>query len=317
MFRKIVGLMTLAVMLPLAACDDGTDVPAPGTMTLLLTDDPGDFEMAVVVIESIELIGEGEPVMLYEGPMGPTDLLTLANDVEEMVAEAVVPGGTYSQVRFIIPEACIVVEQEGGSFLYYSSHPDFDACDEAPAEVTEEWSEGGTLQLPSYAETGIKVPLPAGAAEVDGDAHVVVLDFQVEQSFGQLAGMSGMWVMNPVILADEFAFTGSLIVELTAPEAVEATLASLGASLGDFEATLGEGEPVAFVGPNEDGAYTAEFRYLIPGVEYHAFVERQDDVPAFEFTLDPDAPQSVTLGSAEQATVPFDVTSASPPPSSD
>lgn len=297
MSHKFIGALALALMLPLAACDDSTTVAEPGTMTLLLTDAPGDFGQAVVVIESIELVGEGEPVMLREGA-DTTDLLTLSNDVEEMVADATVPGGTYGQVRFIIPEACITVEQEDESFLVYSSDEAFTECG----------ARDGDLQLPSFDETGIKVTLPAGATEVNGNQHIVVLDFSVEESFGQQAGGSGMWVMNPVIKADEFDFTGSLTVTLTAPDSVD--LESLGSSLGDFQARVeGEADPVVFTDEDEDGTFEAEFLYVFPA-EYKVFVELQDGAPSYDFTLDPTSPQDVTLGSAEEATVAFEVTSA-------
>lgn len=295
MSHKIIGALALALMLPLAACDDSTAVAEPGTMTLLLTDAPGDFGQAVVVIESIELIGEGEPVMLREGA-DTTDLLTLSNDVEEMVADATVPGGTYGQVRFIIPEACITVEQDTDpkTYLVYSSDEGFTECG----------TRDGDLQLPSFEDTGIKVTLPAGATDVDGDQHIVVLDFSVEESFGQQAGASGMWVMTPVIRADEMDFTGSLTATLTAAEGVDPAL------LGDFQARVtGEADPVAFTDEDEDGTFEAEFLYMLP-TDYEVSVELHDDAPAHDFTLDPTSPQSVTLGSAESVTVAFEVTSA-------
>lgn len=297
MSRKIVGALALALMLPLAACDDSTTVAQPGTMSLLLTDAPGDFGQAVVVIESIELIGEGEPVMLREGA-DTTDLLTLSNDVEEMVAEATVPGGSYGQVRFIIPQACITVEQEDESYMVYSSDESFTECG----------ARDGELQLPSFDETGIKVNLPAEATEVDGDQHIVVLDFSVEESFGQQAGASGMWVMNPVITSSTIDFTGSLTVNLTAPDSVD--LDALGASLGDFQARMtGEAEPQAFTDTDEDGTFTAEFLILVPG-DYEVSVELQDDAPSIDFTLDPTSPQTIPVGSGEGASFDFEVTSA-------
>ena len=300
---RIVGTLALALTLPLAACDDSTDVLQPGTMSLQLTDAPGDFDQAVVVIERIELVGEsGEEestVMLRENA-DTTDLLTLSNDVETMVDEVTVPGGSYGQVRFVIPEACITVEQDTDpvSYLTYSSSDDFTECGEVD----------GPLQLPSFEESGLKVNLPAEATQIDGDRHIVLLDFNVEESFGQQAGMSGMWVMTPVITSSTIEFTGTIAVNLTAADTVD--LEALGASLGDFQARMtGEAEPVAFTDDDEDGTYTARFLFLVP-TDYEITVELQDDAPAIDFTLDPTSPQSVTLGSTEDATVAFEVTSA-------
>ena len=304
MSRKILGVLMLALMLPLAACDDSTNVAEPGTMSLLLTDEAGDFGQAVVVIESIELVGESgdeETTVMLREEATTTDLLTLSNDVEEMVAEATVPGGSYGQIRFVIPQACITVEQDTDpvTFLVYSSSEDFTECG----------TPDGMLQLPSFAESGLKVNLPAEASEVDGDQHIVLLDFNVEESFGQQAGASGMWVMTPVITSSTIEFTGSLTVELTAADTVD--LDALGASLGNFQAELsGEAEPQPFTDDDEDGTYTATFLFLVPG-DYEASVELQEGAPSIDFTLDPTSPQTVTVGDAEQASVAFEVTSAS------
>jgi hypothetical protein len=296
MFRRT--LAALAVALPLAACSDGTGAPSPGTMSVLLTDEEGDFTQAWVTIERVELVGSGQPLAIMTTPF-TTNLLTLSNDVATLVEEATIPGGTYTEVRFIIPGACIGVEQSDGSELVYAS-TDYDECGSAD----------GGLVLPSFAETGIKVIFPGGSIQVDGDSKIYLFDFDVSQSFGQQAGLSGDWVMTPVIKAAELSLTGSIVVELTA--AAEVDLASLGSSLADFQARL-DTEAVAepFTDEDEDGVYTATFLYLVPGATYELSLELQDGV-SFDYTLDPTSPQSIPISSAEEATVAFQVTSASP-----
>ncbi len=87
----------------------------------------------------------------------------------------------------------------------------------------------------------------------------------------------------------------------------------MNSSLADFEAALNtEEEPVAFADPEDDGVFSAEFLYLMPDQEYEVSVGLQEDVEAYVFTLDPTSPQTVSLGSAEHATVAFEVTSAAP-----
>lgn len=298
MFRKIVGSFTLALSLPLMACDSGTTVGSPGTLSVLLTDEAGDFTQARVTIERIELVGEGEPVLLRDTPY-TTDLLTLANDVATLVDDVTIEAGSYSQLRFIIPEACIGVEQEDESVMVYASDG-FEEC--GPAD--------GALQLPSFDDTGIKVILP-GDLEVDGNAQSLLVDFHVSQSFGQQAGMSGTWVMTPVIKADNVSFAGSIVVELTAAETVDLA-GSVSSSLADFQASL-DTEEVAqpFTDDDEDGVFTATFDLLIPNEPYEVSVGLQDGV-SFNFTLDPTSPQEVPLASSENASVSFEVTSASP-----
>lgn len=294
MSRKLFALLTLATILPMAACDDGTSVAESGLMSLMLTDEEGDFTQAWVTIDSIQIIGSGGPMVLRDDPI-TTNLLTLSNDVMSLVEDAVVPGGTYTEIRFIIPEACIGVEQEGGGEAIYASSG-FEACG---TEID------GDLQLPSFAETGIKVGLPGGSVKVDGDSKVVLLDFDVSQSFGQEAGGSGMWVMNPVIKADDFSLSGTITVELRAAEGVDPIF------LADFEAELNtDAEPQAFTDDDEDGVYTVMFEFLLPDQSYDVSVGLQEGT-TYDFILDPESPQSVPLGSAEQATVAFEVTSAS------
>lgn len=73
--------------------------------------------------------------------------------------------------------------------------------------------------------------------------------------------------------------------------------------------TASETEPLAFTDEDQDGTFEAEFRFMLP-TDYEVYVELQDDAPSHEFTLDPTSPQSVTLGSGQNATVAFEVTSA-------
>lgn len=300
MFRKTLGLLTLALIVPLAACDS-TSVGEPGLISLMLTDESGDFTQAYVTIQRIELVGdedEGDGVVLLDEPY-TTDLLTLSNDVADLVEDESVPAGTYSQLRLVIPEACIGVEQEDESEMIYASEG-FDAC--GPAD--------GALQLPSYGQSGLKIKMPGGAIEVDGDAHILVMDFDVSESFGQQAGGSGMWVMSPVIRAEYIGLTSGITVALTASESVD--LDALGSSLGDFEANLDvEEEPVFFTDDDDDGVFTATFVFLTAG-EYEVGVELQEGVTAYDFTLDPTSPQTVPLGESEHATIAFEVTSAAP-----
>lgn len=305
MFRNRLGALALALTLPFAACDDGTGASADGTMSLLLTDAPGDFLQAVVEIERIELIGsggeDGGAVVLFE-PDNPfvTDLLALSNDVATLVEDGVVPEGTYAQLRFVIPNACIEVEGENQTSTIYASSG-FQECGAAD----------GPLQMPSFEASGLKVNLPGGASRVEGDSKVILLDFNVAESFGQVAGNSGQWVLNPVIRADEVSFSGSLSVELVAAQ--DAGFDAVNGSLADFQARLeGETVPVAFTDDDQDGTWTATFDFLIPDT-YQVTVELVDGVE-YTFATDPESPQSVELGSGSDAVASFTVTSVEPAP---
>ncbi len=185
----------LALALTAVACDSPTGLRT-GTMNLYLTDAPGDVLSAVVTIDRIYLQADSgdtsERIVLREDDV-TTDLLTLVDSTQALIEGAQVPVGRYSQLRFVISGAYIVVEGEGGTTEVYASSPTYAAL---PAGTTVT----GTLQMPSFAQSGLKVQLPDDAVVVAEDGTVnLVVDFDVAQSFGKAAGASGRWVMTPVL----------------------------------------------------------------------------------------------------------------------
>lgn len=302
MLRTSLGPLALVAAMTLGACGDSVtllDGPADiGSLSLLLTDAPGDFTEAVVTIERVELVGDDEesPVVVMDEAF-TTDLLTLSNDIATLVDDATLAAGTYTQLRFIIPAACIGVEQADQSVAVYASDG-FDAC--GPSD--------GTLMLPSFDQTGIKVNLPGGSIDVSGEQRILLVDFDVSQSFGQQAGMSGMWVMTPVINAEDVSLTGSIVVELAAADSVD--LSDAGGSLADFSAQLGDESPVALADDDEDGVFTTRFLYVLPG-EHQVSLGLNEDA-GFDATLDPTSPRTVDLPGGQEVTVSFTVTSAQP-----
>jgi len=230
--------------LALGACDSG-DPEGPGSLSILLTDAPGDVEQAIVTIERIEIVGgSGGPRVLRDTPW-TGDLTLLANDFVTLVGGYVLPQGSYAQLRLVISEACISVEADGENEIYASAGTDLE-CD---GTLT------GDLQMPSFSQTGIKV-IFQGAIAVDGDQTIVLLDFDVEESFGKLAGGSGQWVMDPTIRGVEIMFSGT--VNLTVELASGVTLPDP-LTFEDFTASL-SGEDLAL---EADG--TASFLYVVPG----------------------------------------------------
>ena len=185
----------LALSLAALACDSPTGLRT-GTLNVYLTDAPGDVLSAVVTIDQIYLQGdsgdaEGRIVLRDEDVT--TDLLTLVDSTQALIEGAEIPAGRYGQLRFVISGAYIVVEGEAGATEIYASSPTYAALP-ADAVVT------GSLQMPSFAQSGLKVNLPGDAITVAADGTVsLVVDFDVAQSFGKLAGSSGQWVMTPVL----------------------------------------------------------------------------------------------------------------------
>lgn len=323
MIRKTFAFLTLALLVPLAGCDDGMGVQGPRTLSVLLTDAPGDFHQAWVTIESVELVGDEDSFVLRDEAV-TTDLIQWHNDVMTLVEPVAVPAGDFSQLRLVISGACVVLEGDNGEMgMVYASEGY--SGDGVPAECGS--SDASDLQLPSWGQSGLKLNLPAGALTAAPGDQAILLDFIVPESFGHPAGNSGKMVMRPVVKVENVQFTGSITVELTLGDGVD--LAGLGpipdgqtdprdATLEDFQASIsGESEPVTFeetcetVNEVEVCTGSATFLFLMPG-DYDVSVELVDGVE-FDFTLDPASPFNETLESGESATVPFQITAASAP----
>jgi hypothetical protein len=304
--RLVPRLAAMLAFASLAACGDSTPA-SNGRISLLLTDAPGDFVKAVVTIDRIYLQGAGEDgrVVLREDDV-TTDLLTLANSTAELVQDAVVPAGRYSELRFVISGGYIEVENADGSTSIYASSPDYAGLP-AGAQVA------GALQMPSYAQSGVKVKLPGDAVTIDEEQKVLLVDFDVSRSYGRQAGGSGMWVMTPVLEATRFAASASLVASLSKDAALALpSINHVPVTLGGFQAVLrtaaGGEETLALTDANGDGTFEAQFRYLAPGTFTLDFVAPSDSV---SFTTDPARPATVTVGSGEAATRAFTLTSAS------
>ena len=97
------GLLAVALT-ALAGCGDGAGPGGTTALSLKLTDAPGDVQHAFVTITEINLAGGSGNVVLRDEPY-TGDLLTLAGTTVDLVTDAEVPSGTYSQLRFVISVA--------------------------------------------------------------------------------------------------------------------------------------------------------------------------------------------------------------------
>lgn len=299
---SLLGLVLLG-----AACGD-TTASRSGSLTLLLTDAPGDFKHAVVTIDQIYMqrsAGDEQGRIVLRDEDVTTDLLTLANSTAELVAGAVLPAGSYHELRFVISGAYIDVENEDGSTSIYASSPDYAGLP-AGAQVA------GALQMPSFAQSGLKVKLPGDAVEIAGEEKVVLVDFDVSRSFGKLAGASGRWVMTPVLEATEFAVSASINATVSKADTVTfPQINGTAVTLANFQAVLttaaGSEELLPLTDANGDGTFEAQFRYVAPGA-YQLDLRAPSD--SIQFTTAPARPAAVSVTSGTPATTAFVVTSA-------
>ncbi|MDX1419989.1 MAG: DUF4382 domain-containing protein [Rubricoccaceae bacterium] len=258
----------LVLALAFTAALFGCDASGPGngaSVRILLTDAPGDFTAAVVTIDAISLRGESASdedasgqVVLLDDPV-TVDLLTLQNEVLDLVGDAPIPAGAYEELRLVISGGYLAVEQEDGSERIYASSDAYAAEHDVVAD--------GELQMPSFGTSGLKVKLPGDAEDdpvvIEDEQYAVLLDFDVSESFGRQAGNSGRWVMHPVIHATELALTGT--AEVTLALADDVALPGE-ASLADFAIQIDKGGDlleIPFVPEGEAAA--ARVLYLAPG----------------------------------------------------
>jgi hypothetical protein len=216
------GVLALALLS--TRCSEQPAAPragGPATLRIHLTDAPGDVQAAVVTIGQVYLQGAGGRVVLRSTPY-TVDLVSLAATSTVLLEGVEVPEGTYEQLRFVVTGAYLEVEEEGGATRIYASTPDYP---ELPPDAVV----GGELRMPSLAQSGLKVDLPADALTIPATGVVdLVVDFDVAQSFGHQAGQSGAWVMHPVIRATGVTVAGPAT---TLAFTVQPTAATAGAAI--------------------------------------------------------------------------------------
>lgn len=299
--------LALAAIFPLASCSDSGTASGTAKMSILLTDAPGNVKQAVVTISKIYLQGSGGQVVLMDTAV-TTDLLTLADSTASLVKDGIVPAGNYSELRFVVTGGYIAVDDGNGGTAIYASSPDYAGLPSG-ATVT------GPLQMPSYAQSGLKVTLPGGSVSVSGDQKVLVVDFNVAQSFGQQAGGSGQWVMHPVLHATDFTTSASLAVTLNQDSSITMpTVNGTQVTLGDFKAVLvagdGSADTLAFT-PDSANAYhsVANYHFVTPA-SYTLDVIGPSGV---SYTTDPTHPASVSLSSGQADSTTFKLTAVTAP----
>lgn len=304
--------LLLGALACLTGCGDDGDKdnnnpngPGPdgtATISLQLTDAPGDLAHAWVEISRITLKGESDGdveqnVTLFEGSTGMIDLLTLADATVDLIEDVAVPAASYNDLRLIITGGVIETEDGRVFAIEGSAHPEGKA-------VT------GQLQCPSCAQSGLKVKLPGLALELENEAKVLVLDFDVSQSFGRQAGRSGRWVMRPVIQATDLQFSGAIEGRVALDDGVvlpvcggqQATLELF--TVRTFDAADAQRSGVTGV----DGRYRVD--WLVPGrygMGWDASVEFDEDVLNFTAVR---TPTQVVVEAGGTANADFTVTSA-------
>ena len=295
--------MSAACLLALGAvgCSDDDNGATPNGQTtsvsLLLTDAPGDVQAAVVTISEIYLQGgpDGRTTLL-DDPV-TVNLVDLANETIEVLNDVDVKQGTYDELRFVISGAYVEVETENGTEIFASS-PSYDGLPDG-ATVT------GELQMPSLGTSGLKVHFDDPLTFTENEQTLLV-DFDVSQSFGHQAGNSGRWIMHPVVNGGTVMEAADVTVSVSLASGV--TLPS-GTTLAAFKVKVGN-EELALTDDDGNGTFEAKFEFLFPGTYPVSLV-----VPAgLTIVTDPTLPVDVELDEGESASQAISITSVTTTP---
>jgi hypothetical protein len=279
-----VGAFALAVAIGVSACSDSTMVGGPAHLTVLLTDAPMDYiESAEVDIGAVILVpadSGGHVVLSDDGTDGPVNLLELQDAATELLAEADIEAGSYSQLRLIVESASVTLA--------------------AGYEFTDGTTERD-LFVPSGAQTGIKLLLGSADGGDEGEPLVIppgetmlVVDFDVSQSFviqgnpETPAGIHGM-IFKPTLRVVVADVAGSIAGTVSTD--LDSTRVDSLAVMATFAADT------ATTRTRNDGTYTLSF--LAPG----SYVVR---VTPADTTLDVDPDSAVVVVGASEDVVGVD-----------
>lgn len=195
--RKFTGLLLAAIAFTsFYSCSDDDDLNAEtARVTVRMTDAPGDYDavfvdVADVMIKADGTTGEEEGwTSLGNVQTGVYDLLELTGGVTQLLAEAEIPAGHYSQIRLVLGN--------NNSVIYNG--------------------ESQSLSTPSAQQSGLKLQLDQELEA--GEQYEFLMDFDVDQSI-VTAGSAGGFILKPVIRLSATATTGMITGEVH-PSAIQ------------------------------------------------------------------------------------------------
>jgi hypothetical protein len=297
--RNVFVVPTLLATLITVGCDRSPTGGGGGRLTIQLTDAPGDLQDAFVRIDRVVLMGTSGRLEIEPDHDDWIDLLSLSGGrVLNLVDEMTVPEGNYSELRFVLGDAYVRLN-DGRVFATQGAA--------LPAGVEAD----GMLRCPSCAQSGFKVKFAGEGMSVARNTTVLV-DFDVAQSFGHEAGRSGQWVMHPVLRATTRSVTlASVTGTVTLAQGV-----TLPASCGGEATSITQFRPLATLAGESasgtvqaDGAYA--IMYLFPGTHTLGYEPEitftNGDVLAFTATA---TPASVELGEGAEGNANYEITTA-------
>jgi hypothetical protein len=193
---KFFNVILFAILLPLAltGCDSSGSSAETGTMRVLLTDAPADYESVYIDVQGVRIHrsmdAESDDSGWIDIMTEPErlDLLSLVNGNVALLGELDLEPGQYNQMRLILGDDNEVV------------------------------IDGETIPLdtPSAQQSGLKLNIDSEIT--DGGLFSLLLDFDASRSIVK-AGNSGKYILKPVIRTVSLEATGSIQGDIIPAEA--------------------------------------------------------------------------------------------------
>ncbi|HEX4886798.1 MAG TPA: DUF4382 domain-containing protein [Luteibaculaceae bacterium] len=152
----------------LAACQKNAPSPNAVPVEFRLTDAPVDYKHVFIDIQGIEMVVDGEPIVVENVQQGVYDLLALSGGMDTLLASITVEPGRLSQIRLILGENNELVLND---------------------------STRHALQTPSAQQSGLKINVQREL--ITGEQPVFVLDFDAARSIVETG--NGSYILKPVI----------------------------------------------------------------------------------------------------------------------
>ena len=184
----------LAGSLFFAACKDEAENTPMASLSVHMTDLPGNYDEVNIDVQGVEITGSGGSVTLKNVNPGIYNLLDYANGVDTLIATGDVAAGNVSQIRLILGKNNSVMID---SIVY-------------------------PMDIPSSAQSGLKLQIHNTFAA--GAEYALLLDFDASQSVVEHG--NNTYSLKPVIRVVETAISGSIAGNVTPVAAGYATIAT-------------------------------------------------------------------------------------------
>jgi hypothetical protein len=175
-------------------CSSSNSSSETGTLRVLLTDAPADYESVIIDIESVRIHrssdadeGDGGWIEVSAEP-SRLDLLSLTNGNVALLGELELEPGRYNQMRFVLGTNNEIV---------------------IDGEIIP-------LETPSAQQSGLKLNIQTQITE--GGLYSLLLDFDASRSIVR-AGNSGKYLLKPVIRTVSLQASGAIEGDIIPAEA--------------------------------------------------------------------------------------------------